>query len=393
MPPKPMNESVVDAAVHAAPELDASERGSVNVCARSLPAEQIWRQQDIEVYCFGQPRHAGDRRLLSARQIARLFTDANAALLLEGHFAVVIVKPQQQRCWIYADRFASHRLYFCQVKTGSQHHSFWVSDNLQQLKQQQDLYSGAELSQQALVNYLFFHMIPSPETIYKDIYALQPAEQIHWDGAGIRRQRGWTPRFEQTSGQSAPELADELLSLMRELMPDYCQQGRTGCFLSGGLDSSSIAGLVAETLPRTEVFSIGFPIAQYNELDYARTAVKHFGLTGHEYLMSPEDVVAALPQVIASMDQPFGNSSVMPAYFCAKLARSQGIDRLIAGDGGDELFAGNERYASQLKLDRLRTRLGPLIGILDRSLLQIPWPDSPALLGKAKSLTRQLKMS
>ena len=365
---------------------------AVNVCTPLLSADQVWRQTDIEVYCFGQPRRAGDRSPLNARQIARLFIDADGRLLLEGHFAAVIYQPQQRRCWIYADRFASHRLYFCQL-AAPQGNQLWISDNLQHLKQQRAQQASVELSQQALVNYLFFHMIPSPETIYKEIFCLQPAEQIHWDGAEITRQPGWTPRFDQTSEQSAPALADELLSLLREVVPDYCQQERTGCFLSGGLDSSSIAGLVSETLPKTDVFSIGFPIEQYNELDYARTAVNHFGLTGHEYIMSPEDVVDALPQIIASMDQPFGNSSVMPAYFCAKLAKSQGIDRLIAGDGGDELFAGNERYAQQLRLDRLRQRLRPLIGILDLSLLQLPWPDKPALLGKAKSLTRQLKMS
>lgn len=373
-------------------QLNTPAQGAVNVCTLPLPADQVWRQADIEVYCFGQPRRAGDRSPVTARQIARLFVDAGGQLLLEGHFAAVIYQPQQRSCWIYADRFGSHRLYFCQIQ-GSQGNQLWISDNLQQLKQQRAEQVTVELSQQAMVNYLFFHMIPSPETIYKEIFCLQPAEQIYWDGVEIRRQPGWTARFDQTSEQSAPELADELLALMREVVPDYCQQERTGCFLSGGLDSSSIAGLVSETLPKTDVFSIGFPIEQYNELDYARTAVNHFGLTGHEYIMSPEDVVDALPQIIASMDQPFGNSSVMPAYFCAKLAKSQGIDRLIAGDGGDELFAGNERYAQQLRLDRLRQRLRPLIGILDLSLLQLPWPDKPALLGKAKSLTRQLKMS
>jgi asparagine synthase (glutamine-hydrolysing) len=93
------------------------------------------------------------------------------------------------------------------------------------------------------------------------------------------------------------------------------------------------------------------------------------------------------------MDQPFGNSSVIPTYFCAQLARSQGINRLIAGDGGDELFAGNQRYATQLQLDRWRQRLRPLIGTLDLTLLRVPLPDSPALLGKAKSFIRQLKMT
>ncbi|MEH6648942.1 MAG: asparagine synthase-related protein [Motiliproteus sp.] len=362
---------------------------AVRVLSSGLVDDQIYRQPDLEVTCFGHPR-SDDNQLLSATQIAQRSSDPNQPLTVSGHFAVVLYWPKLGICRIYADRFASTRLYFYAV-TGA---PLLVSDSLHLVKQRLDEQQlPVTLSQQSLVNYLFFHMIPSPETIYREVFCLQPAEQIDWDGKQLKRRQWWQPRFDQTSLRNETELADELITLMRQVVPDYCQQEATGCFLSGGLDSSSLAGLVAETLSKPDVFSIGFPIEQYNELDYARTAVDHFDLTGHEYLMSPEDVVTALPTVIASMDQPFGNSSAMPAYFCAKLAKSQGINRLIAGDGGDELFAGNERYSKQLQLDRLRQRLRPLIGIMDHALLRSPLPDSPALLRKAKSMTRQLKMS
>lgn len=363
---------------------------SAYVLTSGLADSQVHREPDVEVTCFGHPRSGDDNRLLSAVQIAQLCGGPNSSINLSGHFALVLSWPKLGIYRIYADRFASTRLYFY-AAVGA---PLLVSDNLQRLKQLLDEQQlPVSLSQQSLVNYLFFHMIPSPETIYQEVLCLQPAEQVDWDSKQLQRRRWWQPRFDQTSHRNEPELADELITLMRKVVPDYCQEEATGCFLSGGLDSSSLAGLVAETRPKPDAFSIGFPIEQYNELDYARTAVSHFGLTGHEYLMSPEDVVTALPTVIGSMDQPFGNSSVMPAYFCAKLAKSRGINRLIAGDGGDELFAGNSRYAKQLQLDRLRQRLRPLIGIMDHTLLRLPLPESPAVLQKAKSLTRQLKMS
>lgn len=356
---------------------------SVNVIADSLSEQQRCIRPDIEIYSFGQPRDSS-RQPLTAAQLAERFQQTTSSPLY-GHFALVVHWPQQQRCMILADRFATQRLYYA-----ADHQTLVVSDRLESVRQRR---SDSQISQQALVNYLFFHMIPSPETVYTGIHCLEPAQRINWSAGNLVRDYHWTPRFDQTESVDEQRQAQNLLATMRELMPEYASSEASGCFLSGGLDSSSVAGLVAEQRPATDVFSIGFPIEQYNELDYARTAVNHFDLTGHEYEMSPQDVVDALPRVIASMDQPFGNSSVMPAYFCARLAKSKGIDCLIAGDGGDELFAGNERYSKQLQLDRLRQRLKPMIGLMDLAILRPPWPESVKLFSKARSLTRQLKMT
>ncbi|WP_165839998.1 asparagine synthetase B family protein [Motiliproteus coralliicola] len=353
------------------------------VVAESLSGDQVCIRPEIEVYCFGLPRNVS-RQPLSASQLAELFQQDKPPTLV-GHFALVVCWPQQNRCLMLADRFATHRLYYA-----ADADSLVVSERLEAVRRHRP---DSGISQQALVNYLFFHMIPSPETVYRGIHCLEPAQRIQWKGGDLQRDHHWVPRFDQTEMVEEPQQAEKLLATMRELMPEYSSHASSGCFLSGGLDSSSVAGLVAEQRRKTDVFSIGFPIEQYNELDYARTAVQHFGLTGHEYEMSPQDVVDALPQVIASMDQPFGNSSVMPAYFCARLAKSKGIDCLIAGDGGDELFAGNERYSKQLQLDRLRQRLKPLIWLMDLTILRPPWPESVKLFGKARSLTQQLKMT
>ena len=122
---------------------------------------------------------------------------------------------------------------------------------------------------------------------------------------------------------------------------------RLGAFLSGGLDSSTVAGMLAKATQPAHTWSIGFAVPGYDEMDYARTAVRHFQTTPHEYYVTPDDVVEWLPQIAAATAEPFGNSSLLPAYCCARFAHEQGMTRLLGGDGGDELFAGNERYATQ----------------------------------------------
>jgi asparagine synthase (glutamine-hydrolysing) len=99
--------------------------------------------------------------------------------------------------------------------------------------------------------------------------------------------------------------------------------------------------------PRT--YSIGFDAAGFDEISYARIAARHFGTRHREYYVTPDDVVNAIPRIAAVHDQPFGNSSAVPTYYCAKLARDDGVGTLLGGDGGDELFGGNERYAQQYK--------------------------------------------
>jgi asparagine synthase (glutamine-hydrolysing) len=101
------------------------------------------------------------------------------------------------------------------------------------------------------------------------------------------------------------------------------------------------------TAEAARTYSIGFEAAGYDEMEYARIAAKHFGTRHHEYYVTPNDVVAAIPQIAAVHDQPFGNSSAVPTFFCAKLAKEDGVDMLLGGDGGDELFGGNQRYAKQ----------------------------------------------
>ncbi|MBW1677030.1 MAG: asparagine synthase C-terminal domain-containing protein, partial [Deltaproteobacteria bacterium] len=124
---------------------------------------------------------------------------------------------------------------------------------------------------------------------------------------------------------------------------------KTGCFLSGGTDSSSVAGYYTKLCGRpAKTFSIGFDEPKYNELEYARIAANHFGTTQQEYYVTPQDVLTLVDKLPMIYDEPFGNASVIPAYYCARMARESGVEVLLGGDGGDEIFGGNERYVTNL---------------------------------------------
>jgi len=109
-----------------------------------------------------------------------------------------------------------------------------------------------------------------------------------------------------------------------------------------------VAGMAALASGNTAAtYSIGFDAQGYDEMEFARIAARHFKTEHHEYYVTPADLVRSIATVAAHYDQPFGNSSALPAYYCAKMAREDGVSRLLAGDGGDELFGGNSRYAKQ----------------------------------------------
>ena len=127
---------------------------------------------------------------------------------------------------------------------------------------------------------------------------------------------------------------------------------KIGAFLSGGIDSSTVTGVMTRLANGpVKCFSIGFGEQRFNEMEYARIAARHFGSEHHEYFVTPQDTFDAIPKLLDSFDEPFANASAIPTYMCAKLALEHGVDVMYAGDGGDELFAGNERYSSQRIFD------------------------------------------
>ena len=147
-------------------------------------------------------------------------------------------------------------------------------------------------------------------------------------------------------------LRDEFRSLLRQAVARQLDGSRAACFLSGGTDSSTVAGMIGAASGTPAVsYSIGFEAEGYDEMAFARLAARHFGCEHREIYFTPDDLVRQIPEVAGWYDQPFGNSSALPSFHCAQQARLDGITRLLAGDGGDELFGGNSRYATQRVFD------------------------------------------
>ena len=293
----------------------------------------------------GTPRFSDSRQKavaangdLAAAWAAALQGDLKAALQrVTGDFAVGLHEPGG-RTVLAVDRFAIRSLCY-RVDNG--HLRFAArADALAD--------ADAQIDPQAIFDYLYFHVIPSPRTIYKGIYRLPPGHYALFENGQLTVAPYWVPTFEEQQGASFESLKEEFRQLLRNAVATQLDGSKPACFLSGGTDSSTITGMAALVSGMTvATYSIGFDAQGYDEMEFARIAAKHFKTEHHEYYVSPDDLVRHIPAVAAHYDQPFGNSSALPAFCCAKLAGEDGVTKILAGDGGDELFGGNTRYAKQ----------------------------------------------
>ena len=259
---------------------------------------------------------------------------------LGGDYALVIADPGAGRLLAAIDRFGQAALYYAPLRGG-----VVVATRRPLLSGHPDAPSA--IDPQSIHDYLYFHMIPAPDTLYTGMGKLPGAHRLRVRGAELAVERYWTPAFSEAPVDETA-LGDEL----RETLGDAVERGMdadaTGSFLSGGLDSSTVTGLHAARAPgRAHAYSIGFDVPGYDEMEYARLAARHFDVPLSEYYAAPADIADTVEAVVRAYDEPFGNSSALPAYLCARMAKQEGMTRLLAGDGGDELFAGNARYAKQ----------------------------------------------
>jgi asparagine synthase (glutamine-hydrolysing) len=336
-------------------ERAAADSRPVAVLEPSLAAAASDRTQPCVAATFGavslawvgRPRAAtsadGAAAALDAATAAARFGESGGRALdgLQGAFALVIFDSARARGLVATDRMGIQPLFVKALPHGI---AFATSpaDVIAMLGE------TPRLSSQAVFDYLYSHVIPAPHTIFEGVVRLLPGECIEIENGKVSRRLYWRPRFEERTNPGFAALQKSFVETLRNSVQQAMQGARCGAFLSGGTDSSTIAGMMAQAggePPST--FSIGFDVGGYDEMEYARLASRHFKTRHHERYVTPRDVVAALPRLVTAHPQPFGNSSALPTYFCAKLAQEHGIERLLGGDGGDELFGGNARYAKQ----------------------------------------------
>ncbi|MFZ4535417.1 asparagine synthetase B family protein [Propionivibrio sp.] len=263
----------------------------------------------------------------------------NVTSRISGSYAFTIVDADKGCVFLAVDRFAEQTLCYC--LEGNQ---LSVSDRADCV-----VGRGDELDPQAIFDFLYFHMIPAPRTIFSKVRRLPAAHALLIDKTGVKEIRHWQADFDEQHREPFAAAKDRFLNLIRESVSEQIEnEPRVGAFLSGGTDSSTVAGMLCKiTGEPAPAYSIGFDAKGFDEMEYARIAARHFGCKLHEYYVTPADVLASLPAIATHHDQPFGNSSALPAYYCTKMAKADGCTKMLAGDGGDELFGGNSRYATQ----------------------------------------------
>jgi len=267
---------------------------------------------------------------------------------LRGQFALSLRDARTATTLVAADRSGAHVVYLAPARDG-----YAFSTSLEALQGHPDV--DDSLDRQSIYSYLYFHVVPAPFTIFRQVCALEPGTYVQLSATGCDSRRFWDLDYSNEHGRT--RLADDhgrdaFRALLHEAVGSaVAGAARPGCFLSGGTDSSTVAGVAAQVSGNARTYSIGFDAHGYDEMAYARIAARHFGTEHHEYYVTPDDVADAIPRIAGSYGQPFGNSSAVPTYYCARMARQDGVDRMLGGDGGDELFGGNVRYGRQNLFD------------------------------------------
>jgi asparagine synthase (glutamine-hydrolysing) len=281
-----------------------------------------------------------------------------------GGFRLALWDSEKQKLLLAVDPFATQPLYYSCAK------------GVLVFAPRISCFSALpEISKEVDPNVVYFYLnhsfIPAPFTIFRDIRRLEPGYYLCWQDRRITVSQYWDIQYDEDRRLTVDAVSELIHSAVEGSVRSYlgaqgCRMQEIGAFLSGGTDSSTLVGLMSKVMgSRAKTFSVGFEEERYNEIHYARTVAAHFNAEAYEYFVSADNALAALPSLAAYFDEPFGNSSAIPTYFCLRMAKEAGIRVMFAGDGGDELFAGNERYLEEkyfLPFDILPIRLQRICG-------------------------------
>jgi asparagine synthase (glutamine-hydrolysing) len=282
---------------------------------------------------------------------------------LRGMFAFAIWDARARQLFIARDRAGEKPLYYTITPDGN----LIFGSELKSLREHPQF--RAEISFEALDAYLSFGYVPDPLTIFRDVHKLPPGHHLTFKGGEAQVEPYWDFPYQESQAnpfKNEAECLEELRALLDEAVRVRLEsEVPLGAFLSGGVDSSTVVGLMTRhaTQP-VRTFSIGFHEDSYNELKYARVAAQNFGTDHHEFIVTP-DICAIVDDLVWHFDEPFADSSAIPTYMVSKLAREY-VTVALSGDGGDEVFAGYTRYA----LDRKRSGFGNLPRVVRKGLMQ-----------------------
>jgi len=311
----------------------------------------IWVVFNGEIYNFPELRSELEKRghrfytHTDTEVIVHLYEDLGADCVnkLRGMFAFALYDERLRKLLMARDRFGKKPLHYAlageRLLFGSEIKAILaVAPEL------------AEVNNEALLQYMYFGYVPDPLTAFLPIQKLPPGHLLEFWAGGLRVRQYWDlPQYSTHQPSTEEECLEELEHRLADAVKiRLISDVPLGALLSGGTDSSTVVALMARASSRpVKTFSIGFSHDDFNEAHYARIVAKHFGTDHHELVLEP-NVVETVEKLTGLLEEPFGDSSMLPTYYVSRMAREH-VTVALSGDGGDEIFAGYDRYGIHLR--------------------------------------------
>jgi asparagine synthase (glutamine-hydrolysing) len=289
---------------------------------------------------------------------------------LRGMFAFAIWDERTQELFVARDRVGKKPLLYAQVNG-----EFVFGSEFSALLQHPSV--SREIEPEALHHYLSFMCVPAPLTAYRAIRKLEPGHSLRWKRGEIKIERYWQPDFSEKLKIGEEEAGQRAIEILRDAVKvRLMSEVPLGAFLSGGIDSSAVVALMSEESSEpVKTFSIGFEEQDFSELHHARRVAEHVGADHHEFIVRP-DALEVLPTLVEHYGEPYADSSAIPTYYVARETRRH-VTVALNGDGGDECFAGYERYAAMRLAERYHRLPGLLrSGVIDHAVGLLPTSET-----------------
>lgn len=273
---------------------------------------------------------------------------------LNGMFAIAIWDKLEKRLFLARDRLGKKPLYFYHADN-----QFVFASEIKSILKLP--FVKRELRYDAVKDFFSYQYVPDPKTVYKGIEKLEPAHWLVTDGDKIEIKKYWELSFSPMESRSQSTVEEELYELIEDAVKlRMISDVPLGAFLSGGVDSSAIVGLMAglSSTPITTC-SIGFDSKKFDEVYYAKKVADAFNTNHHEFTVK-QSVPDNIRKISSFFDEPFADPSYVPTYFVSQLARKK-VTVALAGDGGDENFAGYSKYYTDSVENKFRAMVPSLI--------------------------------